>query len=371
MTLSSSITYAESERRRTGLAFARRVYMPRAIGLGLGFFYVAAALYGRQLPVWAWGLLVAHGFLWPHIAYLVSSRARDPMRREYGNLLIDAAFGGIWIGVMGLNGLPSVLIMSMMGMNNIAAGGLKLFLQGLGVQVLCVAVFLLLIQSPINTATTTIQLYFCLPMLFIYPISVGLVTYRTAMKLAEHKRRLKEMSIHDGMTRLYNRQHWEQLLQNEFDICARYQRVATLALLDVDHFKTINDNFGHHVGDDALLLLSNGLKSTLRQADIIGRFGGDEFGIVFPETRVDEARLVVERLREYLESVQLHHTPLLRIGISAGLVQFSSEMSDHRAWMRAADMALYQAKNRGRGCSVCVDSLSAATVSDERQTVPQ
>ncbi|WP_033111713.1 diguanylate cyclase [Dickeya dadantii] len=344
---------ADGDRRRSGLAFARRVYTPRIIGLGLGFFCVSAVLYGQTQPVWVWGALFFNGFLWPHLALWLTRRAGDPMRLEYGNLRFDAWLGGVWIGMMGLNSLPSVLIVSMMGMNNIAGGGLRLFVQGLVAQLTGALVVIWLTHRSIAFATTPEQIYFCLPMLFIYPISVGLVTYRTAIKLAEHKRQLREISIHDGMTRLYNRHYWEQLLKHEFELCLRHQQVATLALLDIDHFKRINDSFGHHVGDDVILLLSGGIKSTLRQSDITGRFGGDEFGMVLPQTPAVEAERIVQRLREYLESIQLHQAPALRVGISVGLVQFHAGMEDYQVWLKAADTALYQAKDNGRGCTVC------------------
>ncbi|MGM3183210.1 diguanylate cyclase [Dickeya oryzae] len=346
-------TPAERDQRRSGLAFARRVYVPRLMGLGLGFFYVAAVLYDLTQPMWVWGVLFFNGFLWPHLALWLASRADDPMQFEQVNLRFDAFMGGVWIGMMGLNSLPSVLIISMMGMNNIAAGGLRLFVQGLAIQLITVVAILCLVHRPIVFATTPEQIYFCLPMLLIYPILVGLVTYRTAIKLAEHKRQLREISQLDGMTRLYNRHHWEQLLKSEFELCVHRPQVATLALLDIDHFKRINDSFGHHVGDDVILLLSCGIKSTLRQSDITGRFGGDEFGMVLPQTATAEAECIIQQLREYLHDIQLHHAPALRVSISVGLVEFHPGMEDYRVWLKAADTALYQAKDNGRGCTVC------------------
>lgn len=341
------------DKRRSGLAFARRVYVPRTIGLGLGFFYVAAALNTHALPLWLWGVLSFNGFIWPHLAFYLSCRARDPKRFEFGNLRLDACMGGVWIGMMGFNALPSVLIVSMMGMNNIAAGGVRLFSHGLLIQGASAWVAFWLRGGHPLFATTPEQVYFCLPMLFIYPISVGLVTYRTAIKLAEHKQQLREMSIHDGMTRLYNRLHWEQRLKDQFEQCVKHQHVASLALLDVDHFKGINDSFGHRVGDDVILMLSDGMKSVLRQSDIIGRFGGDEFGMVLPQTSALEAERIIQRLREHVISMQLQQAPLLRVGISVGIVQFQPGFADYQGWLKAADVALYQAKARGRGCTVC------------------
>ncbi|SLM63773.1 MULTISPECIES: diguanylate cyclase [Dickeya] len=362
MSFSPDLNVVDVDRRRSGLAFVRRVYVPRMIGLGLGFFYVAAGLQTAAWSSWVWGLLFFNGFLWPHLAFQLARLARDPKRFEFGNLRLDACLGGIWIGMMGLNALPSVLILAMMGMNNIAAGGLRLFLHGVLIQAVSALVALGLNGTEVMFATTPRQIYFCLPMLFIYPIFVGLVTYRTAIKLAEHKQQLREMSIHDGMTGLYNRHHWEQRLQYEFEQCVQHQRVATLALLDIDHFKHINDSFGHRVGDDVILLLSQGMKSMLRKSDITGRFGGDEFGMVLPQTPVAQAEPIVQQLREHLLAIQLHQAPSLQVGISVGMVQFQPEFTDYQDWLKAADVALYQAKASGRGCTVCLSPLDAQPV---------
>lgn len=81
-------------------------------------------------------------------------------------------------------------------------------------------------------------------MIVIYPLLFAWVSYQTATKLAEHKRRLQVMSMRDGMTGVYNRRHWEILLRNEFDNCRRYHRDATLLIIDIDHFKSINDTWG-------------------------------------------------------------------------------------------------------------------------------
>lgn len=82
-----------------------------------------------------------------------------------------------------------------------------------------------------------------LPIIVIYPLLFGWVSYQTATKLAEHKRRLQVMSTRDGMTGVYNRRHWETMLRNEFDNCRRHNRDATLLIIDIDHFKSINDTW--------------------------------------------------------------------------------------------------------------------------------
>ncbi|MEQ9880367.1 diguanylate cyclase AdrA [Pectobacterium aroidearum] len=341
-------TFLTVDIRRSGLRFSQRVYIPRIVGTILCSLFIASVLITKPTPLLLWGLLLLNAFVWPHIAYLLSLRSRDPMRCEKRNLLFDVVFGGIWIGFMGVNLLPSAVIAAMVGMNGTAGGGIKLFVQGILLQcVACVSV-LVLFAVPVSLDTTPIQIYACLPMLLVYPIFLGYVTYNTALKLAEHKRMLMEVSIHDGMTSLYNRHHWERLLKHEFDLCQRYKRTATLVLFDIDHFKAFNDNFGHNVGDQAILLLARELTSGFRETDVIGRFGGDEFAVILPQTSAGEALDAVSRIRESLSLKFLNQTPQLAVFVSVGIAEISPGMGQYIDWLKSADMALYRAKNKGR-----------------------
>ncbi|ACX88753.1 diguanylate cyclase AdrA [Pectobacterium parmentieri] len=341
-------TFLTVDVRRSGLRFSQRVYIPRIAGTILCALFISSVLITKPTPALLWGLLFVNVFVWPHLAYRLSQRSRDPMRRERHNLLIDVVFGGVWIGFMGVNLLPSALIVAMVGMNGTAGGGIKLFVQGIVLQCATGVLVLALFAVPISLDTTPIQLYACLPMLLIYPISLGYVTYTTALKLAEHKRMLMEVSIHDGMTNLYNRHHWEHLLKHEYDICLRHKRTATLVLFDIDHFKAFNDNFGHNVGDQAILLLARELTSGFRDTDVIGRFGGDEFAVILPQTRAGDALDAVNRIRESLSLKFLSQTPQLAVFVSVGIAEISPEMGQYIDWLKAADMALYRAKNKGR-----------------------
>ncbi|MBI0575547.1 MASE2 domain-containing protein, partial [Pectobacterium parmentieri] len=107
----------------SGLRFSQRVYIPRIIGTILCSLFISSVLIVKPVPIFAWGLLFLNAFVWPHIAYTLSLRSHDPMRCEKRNLLIDVVFGGIWIGFMGVNLLPSALIVAMVGMNGTAGGG--------------------------------------------------------------------------------------------------------------------------------------------------------------------------------------------------------------------------------------------------------
>nr|SAY41930.1 putative diguanylate cyclase AdrA [Serratia marcescens] len=173
--------------RKSGLSFAKRTYLPRVAGLGLGFICVCASLYPLAPPTAVWLLLAFHGFLWPHLAYRLACRAKDPFKAEIRNLLIDSAFGGFWAAMMAFNALPAIVILSMMSMNNIASAGNALFVKGLAIQLAAAALTGALLGFPFHPHSTPLQIYLCLPMIYLYPTLLGLVTYRTAKRLAEKK----------------------------------------------------------------------------------------------------------------------------------------------------------------------------------------
>ena len=332
----------------SGLSFARRIYLPRSIGLGIGFFCVAAGLWPLQLAPWAWALLLGNGFLWPHLAYQLARLSPVPFQAERRNLLADSVCGGFWAAAMQFNALPSVTILAMMAMNNVAAGGGRFLVHGCLAMLAGMSLALLVFGPAFSPTTSMPQLYACLPMLILYPLALGWVSYRLSIQLARHKQALRAASRLDSLTRLFNHGHWKDLLQLEFARCRGGQQRATVALIDVDHFKAINDRYGHLVGDSVLRMLSERLVLCLRQEDMAGRYGGDEFCVILPNTPPVLAGEVMERLRRELGEVRSPLAPELRITLSIGLAGYSPFQLDASHWLEAADQALYQAKRHGR-----------------------
>jgi diguanylate cyclase len=138
-------------------------------------------------------------------------------------------------------------------------------------------------------------------------------------------------------------------LRGEYDNCQRYKRNATLLLIDIDHFKSINDTFGHDAGDEAIVAITEHLQLTLRVTDVIGRFGGDEFGIIMSGTSQESAIQAMIRVCEHLDTFRLPCAPLMALQISVGVAEFAPDMTSYREWLKAVDVALYKAKNAGRG----------------------
>ncbi|MDZ3995833.1 diguanylate cyclase [Pseudomonas sp. Teo4] len=335
-------------RNGKGLTFVRRIYLPRIIGLGIGLFSVMAAIAPLSPPGWVWLLLLFNGLLWPHVAYHWALRSASPYKAEQRNLLLDSLMGGFWAAAMHFNPLPCVTVLSMMTMNNVAAGGKRMVLHGALAQVAGMILASALLGFGLQLDATSLQVYACLPMLTLYPLALGWVCFQLAIKLADHKRRLSALSLTDSLTGLLNHGAWKDLLQLRFQACRTLQVPAVIALIDVDHFKTINDTFGHVVGDCVLRQLSSELKRNLREDDQAGRYGGDEFCVILPATNEAQACQVMERLRERVGNYQNPQLPHLKISLSIGLAMFNTELESAENWLEQADKALYSAKRQGR-----------------------
>ncbi len=175
---------------------------------------------------------------------------------------------------------------------------------------------------------------------------------RYVVELETLNEQVKELSLRDPLTSVYNRRYLLEHGVKLFNQAKRYERPLSSVLLDVDHFKQVNDTFGHSIGDLVLKALAKLLSTALRSADILARYGGEEFVILMPETRLDSAVLACERLRKLVESYtwsDIH--PDLSITISIGVAADLS-LADYNAQLDLADAKLYEAKRTGRN-KVC------------------
>lgn len=153
----------------------------------------------------------------------------------------------------------------------------------------------------------------------------------------------------DELTGLANRRYFMESLVKEFSRFQRYQTPFSIAMLDIDHFKHVNDTFGHDAGDRVLVALAKLLVRELRTFDGVGRLGGEEFAILFANTEVEKAELACERLIAAIRAEEVvTDAGTIRFTASFGLTGMSGEMSDCDAIMKQADKLLYEAKNNGR-----------------------
>ena len=165
----------------------------------------------------------------------------------------------------------------------------------------------------------------------------------TQEKEAELK--VQQMALHDPLTGLYNRYKFDEASQEQIILYARYKHEVSLVLCDIDHFKHVNDAYGHAVGDEVLKQTAGIIKSVVRESDIVARWGGEEFAILLPNTKKDEAVGVAEKIRQTIEAFSFEGAG--KITLSCGVAELESgETQIH--WFNCVDEALYEAKNSGR-----------------------
>lgn len=186
---------------------------------------------------------------------------------------------------------------------------------------------------------------------------VGILTYGDVMReilkeLAEvniKAKKLKKEVSRDGLTGLYNQKYFKLLLENQLERVKRYGGILTLMMVDVDHFKKVNDLYGHDAGDLILQKVAGLIRRNTRKVNIVGRYGGDEFSIIAPISDVEGVRRLGERLREITERTKFRYkNNLLKVTLSIGVAGWDTGMQSARDLIVKADKALYQSKKAGR-----------------------
>ena len=326
----------------------RRVYPLRALGMGLAGVVVGVVLWERNAGLAAWLCMAAISFVWPHVAHLLSRRSADPYRAEIRNLLVDSALAVVLVTLMHFNLLPSVLLVTLTMVDKITTGIRGLWarsLPGMAGAAVAGAAFNGFQWAPETSMPVILA---CLPVMVLHTLSVSLVSYRLIRRVSRQNQLLDELRRIDALTGLYDRGHWQEQAEATLRRHHATDEPACLVMLDIDHFKQINDQHGHTVGDEVLRALARIVLSNVRATDCAGRYGGDEFAIVLRGMHLDGATAVAHRIREQVQALQLHDMPGLQFTTSMGVATADHRHSSLRAWTNAADAELYQAKAAGR-----------------------
>lgn len=167
---------------------------------------------------------------------------------------------------------------------------------------------------------------------------------------------LKTASRVDGLTGLFNRRYWQERFDEIYKLCVRRGKPSTALMLDIDHFKRINDTYGHQAGDKVIQMLAALIKRCVRETDLAGRYGGEEFAIILNDSTLEDAKVVAERIRQLALRLTVDHEgETISFTVSLGLAQFSEDFNSAMAWLECSDQALYKAKESGRNqCSVYI-----------------
>ncbi len=178
------------------------------------------------------------------------------------------------------------------------------------------------------------------------------------LQLQEANKQLHTLSRTDGLTGLLNRKTWETEVEHEFKRYQRHQHSATMLMFDIDHFKNVNDTYGHPAGDEVIRQTAAIVRDVIRDIDIAGRYGGEEFTVLLEDTGAEGGKIVAERIRKQIEeNTIVYDGHEIKYTMSLGVSELNPQMADKIAWVDAADKGLYQAKRNGRNNSVIYSSI--------------
>ncbi len=325
----------------------RFVYL-RTFGFVTGSLGVAAALLDHGAPMALVAAMFASCWAWPWIARRRVLVAPRPLRREQQNLVLDTGLAGFWVAQAGFDLVPTAMFIALMGMDRMVEGGWKLAGRAMASMAAMAVLGWSLAGFPFTPHSSLATIAWCLPFLVLYPLGLGWVAWLISERQRQRKRELEQDSLVDFQTGLATRRRWEDEVARQIRRFHSYATPATVMMLDIDHFKQINDAAGHVAGDEVLAEVARCISAHLGPAGMAGRYGGDEFGIVLPGTGLALAREMAERLRRAVtDAVSVQGRP---VGMSIGLAELGPGLDTAKAWTAAADAALYRAKLDGRGC---------------------
>ena len=232
------------------------------------------------------------------------------------------------------------------------------------IRAICAAIWITLAVVVGSLSITTICTYLVqgqLPdplALFIAAVTPALIVpgacflnMRLVYQLRSANERLAALSETDPLTDTLNRRRFVEIAERELALAQRHRYPTTVVLLDFDNFKKVNDRYGHHVGDDVLVGSIEVMKTVVRQSDVLGRFGGEEFILLLPHTSAEGAVALVNRLREAVANTAIElPTGRLHVTLSAGCLTCGVSSSSLDAMVQRADELLYQSKANGRDC---------------------
>jgi len=182
--------------------------------------------------------------------------------------------------------------------------------------------------------------------IMIYDVT-DIAANRKALESVNEK--LETLSRTDRLTQLNNRGFWEECLELEFSRYKRYATTCSVIMFDIDHFKQVNDTYGHQAGDEVIREVSRILSENLRKTDTAGRYGGEEFGVILGNTDAKSAMIFCERVRKQIENLTvIHENETIKFTVSLGISQAVNSTGDYKAWLDQADQALYASKEGGR-----------------------
>lgn len=351
----------------------------RAAWLACAFVFVSVHLWGQGAPLWAWLGVALQFLVYPQVLYWRARRARDSLRAEQHNLRLDSLCMGAWAAALAFPLWITFTLFVNTAMGNAISQGRRGMAWSLGL-FLAGALALTpwawgdatvwLADSPWVTAA-------CVATLVWYLLAVAQIAYsqNLALRVIREKLQQREVELHaanhalfvrlgeiehlqailkeqanvDPLTGLFNRRYLQATLEREWARCQREQQPLCVMLIDIDHFKRVNDTHGHGVGDEVLAALGRLLSGGVRTEDLACRYGGEEFLVLLPKMPLDLAVERAQSLRQAFAELDISVEGVrVPLSLSVGVAVAPDHAQTPSDLVRHADEALYRAKAEGR-----------------------
>jgi len=330
-----------------GLAFVRRIYPMRNLGVLLLALPYVSVLSEQHAAGWLWALVVLNVLVWPHVAFLLARAARDPMRAEFRNLVLDAAFGGFWIAASQVSLVPAAAMLSILAADRLAAGSWRLLGRAAVAAALAFVLAWWALGFPLQPQASLRTIACSLPTVMLYMLALSHVGYQLARQIARQNRELDRLSLTDAGVELPNRRFFNARAAELIASARASGADAALLMIDVDRFKAINDRHGHQAGDEVLREIARLLREEAGASGFPARTGGDEFALLLAAS-LPEGEAAALRLRNAVAALALPGYPQLRVAMSVGVAMLGTHHRGLEDWMGAADRAMYVAKAAAR-----------------------
>lgn len=219
---------------------------------------------------------------------------------------------------------------------------------------ICISVIAFIISKSISGDLSWSLVFALLTGTLAVASATSILFYSLYKNTHESINKLREQSSMDKLTELYNRSYLDPFLDSEIDAAKKDHQQISVIMVDMDHFKEINDTYGHIVGDHVLTIFAQVVLKCIRKTDIIARYGGDEFIVVLPNTDTETARSVAERIREDVSEAYIppiDGVVISSIHCSVGISTYPVHCDSKNSLIKTSDLALYMAKKSGRNCT--------------------
>ena len=337
----------------------------RTVFFALLFPILGTYLVFIQAGALQWGLLALHLLVYPQLAYLHARFSANPLRAEMHNLLLDAMLLGIWVASWGFPLWIAFILFIAVCLNLMIFEGMRGLWKVILASLASVVIVWLFAGLQFRPDTGLLTTSLCMLALTLYLYMFANDAYKRGVALRQNGKqlelrlaeitslqaRLQEQATRDPLTGLFNRRHLDLALAQELAACRKTGTALSLVMIDIDHFKSVNDDFGHLAGDEMLRALAGLLLQHLQEGELACRFGGEEFLLMLPGTPLSVAVQRSEVLRKEFEALRVpFEGQCLHATLSFGVAGFPEHGAKSDALLKAADTALYAAKSHGRNC---------------------